>query len=152
MSSLRQKWCHFSHLLLPIFGPFFFPGKLCNVLLTKLYSDTWEDFILSGCPSFFSLISFFCLRFPVPSQSWPKHVSAFNHMLLGEESKITNVTGGKGKHYSKNCMESFYCFHEEDNSFYMHKTHTSVWAGARKRVIFDWIIVDVSGDLRGRNC
>ena len=52
MSSLQQKWSHFPHLqlidiLLPIFGLFFLPGKLCYVLLTELYGDIWEDFIQS---------------------------------------------------------------------------------------------------------
>ncbi|KAK2574244.1 hypothetical protein P5673_000383 [Acropora cervicornis] len=32
-------------ILLPIFGLFFLPGKLCYVLLTELYGDIWEDFI-----------------------------------------------------------------------------------------------------------
>ena len=98
---------------------------------------------------FFALISFFCrLRFPVLTQSWPKHVSAFNHMLLGEESKITNIARGKGKLYSKNCMESFYCFHEEEN-LYSWNPYISLSWRKKTGVVFDWINTDVSGDLRG---
>lgn len=133
MSCLWQKWNHFSHLqliyiycFLSIFWPFLFSGQFCNVLLAELHSDIWEDFIWSRSPSFFSFMSFFCLRFPVPTQSWPKRVSAFNHMLQGEESKITNIIRGIA-------WNPFIA--STKKRIYMRETHTPVWAGGRKKVL-----------------
>ena len=103
--------------------------------LIELYGDIWEDFIQSWSPSFFSLI-------PFSSQI------ASNHVLQGEESKITDITRGKGQHYSKNCMESFF-FHEEEN-LYAWNPYISLSWRKKTGVIFDWINADVSGDIRGR--
>ena len=120
MSSLQQEWSHFPHLqlidmLLPIFGLLFVPGKLCYVLLTVLYGDIWEDFIQSWSPSFFHSFLSFVSDFQSIHKADQSMFQHFTHKMLGEESKITNITRGKEKHYSKNCMESFYYFHKEEN-------------------------------------